>query len=36
MSHPAGFAFPPETIDFLADLARHNDKAWFDANRAAV
>ncbi len=25
--------FPPETLAFLSDLAAHNDKAWFDANR---
>jgi uncharacterized protein (TIGR02453 family) len=27
------FRFPAATIEFLADLRRHNDKAWFDANR---
>jgi uncharacterized protein (TIGR02453 family) len=27
------FAFPVETLDFLADLGRHNTKTWFDANR---
>jgi uncharacterized protein (TIGR02453 family) len=25
--------FPPDTVAFLADLAVHNDKAWFEANR---
>ena len=30
----SAFAFPPETQAFLADLRDHNDKAWFDANRA--
>lgn len=25
--------FPPETLQFLADLATHNEKSWFDANR---
>lgn len=28
------FAFPLDTVAFLADLRRHNDTAWFDANRA--
>jgi hypothetical protein len=28
------FAFPTDTIAFLADLRAHNDKVWFDANRA--
>jgi uncharacterized protein (TIGR02453 family) len=27
------FAFPPETLEFLADLSEHNTKPWFDANR---
>jgi uncharacterized protein (TIGR02453 family) len=27
------FAFPPDTLEFLADLEAHNTKAWFDANR---
>jgi uncharacterized protein (TIGR02453 family) len=27
-------AFPPDTVAFLRDLRRHNDKAWFEANRA--
>jgi uncharacterized protein (TIGR02453 family) len=27
------FAFPPDTLDFLAELRGANDKAWFDANR---
>jgi uncharacterized protein (TIGR02453 family) len=27
------FAFPAETLEFLADLRSHNDKAWFEANR---
>jgi uncharacterized protein (TIGR02453 family) len=27
------FAFPAETLEFLADLGRHNSKTWFDANR---
>ena len=25
--------FPTDTLDFLADLEVHNDKAWFDRNR---
>jgi uncharacterized protein (TIGR02453 family) len=29
----SGFAFPQDTLDFLAELREHNDKAWFDANR---
>jgi uncharacterized protein (TIGR02453 family) len=28
-----GFAFPPDTLDFLAELRANNDKTWFDANR---
>lgn len=28
------FAFPPGTLEFLADLGAHNAKPWFDANRA--
>lgn len=28
------FRFPAETLRFLTDLRAHNDKAWFDANRA--
>lgn len=29
-----GFAgFPPEGLRFLAELARHNEKPWFEANR---
>ena len=28
------FRFPSETVKFLSDLRAHNDKAWFDANRA--
>jgi uncharacterized protein (TIGR02453 family) len=28
------FRFPAETVAFLTDLRAHNDKAWFDANRA--
>lgn len=27
------FAFPTETLAFLADLRANNDKGWFDANR---
>ena len=27
------FAFPAETLAFLADLGHHNSKTWFDANR---
>ena len=27
------FAFPAETLEFLADLGHHNSKSWFDANR---
>lgn len=30
----SGFSFPPETFTFLAGIAAHNEKAWFDANRA--
>ncbi len=30
----SGFTFPAETIAFLAGIAAHNEKAWFDANRA--
>jgi len=33
MTSGHGFAFPPETLEFLADLRSHNEKAWFDANR---
>ena len=29
-----GFRFPAETLAFLTDLRTHNEKAWFDANRA--
>lgn len=25
--------FPPETLSFLTDLGRHNDKTWFDDHR---
>lgn len=25
--------FPPETLDFLAELAAHNDREWFEAHR---
>jgi uncharacterized protein (TIGR02453 family) len=28
------FRFPAETVKFLTDLRAHNEKAWFDANRA--
>jgi uncharacterized protein (TIGR02453 family) len=28
------FRFPAETVKFLSDLRAHNDKAWFDMNRA--
>lgn len=28
------FRFSAETVEFLTDLRAHNDKAWFDANRA--
>ena len=27
-------AMPPEGLQFLADLERHNDKEWFEQNRA--
>ena len=31
----AGFeGFTPDTLAFLAELASHNEKTWFDANRA--
>jgi uncharacterized protein (TIGR02453 family) len=29
----SGFAFSRDTLDFLAELREHNDKAWVDANR---
>lgn len=29
-----GFSFPAETFQFLEGIAAHNEKAWFDANRA--
>ena len=32
---PAFAGFPPEGRRFLAGLALHNEKAWFDANREA-
>ena len=28
------FRFPAETVEFLTDLRAHNDKTWFDLNRA--
>jgi uncharacterized protein (DUF2461 family) len=28
------FRFPARTVEFLTDLRAHNDKAWFDSNRA--
>jgi uncharacterized protein (TIGR02453 family) len=28
------FRFPAETVKFLTDLRAHNEKAWFEANRA--
>ena len=34
MTQPPAFAFPADTVAFLADLRAHNDKGWFDANRA--
>jgi uncharacterized protein (TIGR02453 family) len=30
----SAFRFPAETVKFLTDLRAHNDRAWFDANRA--
>ena len=30
----SGFSFPAETFAFLDGIAAHNEKAWFDANRA--
>jgi len=30
----AGFTFPAETFAFLEGIAAHNEKAWFEANRA--
>jgi len=30
----SGSAFPQATLDFLAGIAAHNDKAWFEDNRA--
>lgn len=29
----SGFVFPAETVAFLAGIATHNEKTWFDANR---
>jgi len=29
-----GFSFPAETFAFLDGIAAHNEKVWFDANRA--
>jgi uncharacterized protein (TIGR02453 family) len=26
--------FPPDTLAFLADLRRHNERSWFEANRS--
>lgn len=31
---PAAVGFPPDALKFLRDLARHNDRTWFEANRA--
>ncbi len=31
---PAMATFPAQTLQFLADLEAHNDKAWFDEHRA--
>lgn len=34
-SAPRPFAgFPPDALPFLADLAAHNERPWFEANRA--
>jgi uncharacterized protein (TIGR02453 family) len=33
MSAAGRFSFPADTVEFLADLRRHNDKGWFDAHR---
>ena len=33
MSAAGRFSFPADTIEFLADLRRHNNKGWFDAHR---
>ena len=30
----SGFSFPAETFAFLEGIAAHNEKTWFDANRA--
>jgi uncharacterized protein (TIGR02453 family) len=30
----SAFRFPVDTVEFLTDLRAHNNKAWFDANRA--
>lgn len=34
MTRSARTSFGPDTLAFLRDLARHNDRAWFEANRA--
>lgn len=34
MDTPRFTGFPPETFAFLRSLARHNDRAWFEAHRA--
>jgi len=33
MARAPRFGFPPDTVAFLSDLRRNNDKRWFDANR---
>ena len=34
MPDPTFAGFSPETLDFLAGLAAHNDRAWFEAHKA--
>jgi uncharacterized protein (TIGR02453 family) len=28
------FTFPPDTLGFLRDVRRHNERTWFEANRS--
>jgi uncharacterized protein (TIGR02453 family) len=28
------FTFPPDTLRFLGDIRRHNERSWFEANRS--
>jgi uncharacterized protein (TIGR02453 family) len=34
MARTPTVSFPPATLEFLSDLRRHNNKAWFDENRS--